>query len=288
MKTIVHLEYNKGDVVSVEAKYSWNQIPKEENRFVVDGYMIVLKQDAEPEVSYIFHCYCNKYIGYHEQINESRLTPLEKNHPHEVEIDVKDIFGNDINFSDQVYSGLYCNSYYGHRNENIITKSMSFISGGIVNKITYGFNDSNRSGIYIFFARNILCTDPDGNEYLDGRRCGSEQCGSVHIICKTVPDTFYKEIVDGATYAEGYLYDKYDAHTFKCLMEIFGQYKQAKEYLEKKLNQQESNREKRRTKCKVKQKEKQSNKLDNIVKDVKDLSDEDKAKLLELLTKSQN
>lgn len=276
MKTIVHLEYNKGDVVSVEAKYSWEQIPKEENRFVVDGYMIELKQDAEPEVSYIFHCYCNKYIAYHEHINESRLTPLEKNHPHDVEIEVKDVFGNDINFGDQVYSRLYCNNYYGHKNENIITNSLSFISGGIVNKITYGFNVFYRSGINIFFPRNILYTDPDGNEYVDGRRCGREECESIKVICKTVPDTFYKEIVDGATSRKGYLYDRYDAYKFKCLMEIFGQYKQAKKYLEKRLNQQESNKEKR------------SNKLDNIVKDVKDLSDEDKAKLIELLTKSQN
>lgn len=99
MKTTVQLKYNKGDVVSVKYR---EDIPEDENRYVIDGYSIRLVPGAEPKILYVFHCYYNKYIGYHTQIIEDNLAALEENHPHEIEIDVKDVFGNDINFGDQV------------------------------------------------------------------------------------------------------------------------------------------------------------------------------------------
>lgn len=281
MKTTVQLKYNKGDVVSVK---HWSGIPEAENRYVVDGYSIRLVPGADPKILYVFHCYCNKYIGYHEQITEDRLTALEENHPHEVELDVKDVFGNDINFGDQVYYRLY----YKYNGRIETPHSLCFISGGNVEEIVCTNNtgeSSNSNCISVKYKRNILHTKPDGSEWLDGRRFGTESREPISCICKTVPETFYKDIIDNMSYnLYVYLDDKYDSYTFKCLMDIFGQYDKAKEYLEKTIEKKEAAKKKRQSRSTSKKKD---SKLDNIAKDINELSDAERQELIDMLMNSK-
>lgn len=278
MKTTVQLKYNIGDVVSVK---HWRDIPKEENKFRVDGYMISFKDNTEPSISYVFHAYMNKYIGYHDLFLEEKILPLGENHPHQVEIDVKDVFDNDINIGDQVYYGLYFKRSKGLDTTN----SISCISGGIVDEITYRKNINGKNGLYVVYKRNILHTKPDGTDWLDARRYGHKCFEPTLALCKSVPDTFYKDIVDAARHKEFYLNDYYDSHAFKCLMDIFGQYSQAKEYLENILKKKKAAKEKRQAKKSGSKQENSSSKLNDITNDINNLSEEERQKLIEMLTK---
>lgn len=294
MKLNVKLKYSKGDTVSVRkpsweekdyyslsySKWTFQSIPDEVNKYVVDGYHITFREEQEPIITYLFHSYLDNFIDYHDHVPECLLTPITENHPQEIEFEVKDVFGEDINLGDQVYHGLY----QSHNDGIDATNTMSFIDGGNVYKIVYAHNDYWNEGVNIWYYNNFLTVDKNGKDYVDGRRPGNNQRAVPSTLCKTVPETFYKDIINAAWDRYSYLYDEYDAYTFKCLMEHFGQYEFAYEYLMKLEEQKEkakANKTKRKTKVQVKTEKKKS--ISTLKKDIDNLTVKEKEELLKLL-----
>lgn len=281
MKTSVNLKYSIGDYVNVEYDRYHHAIP-ETVVYKVDGFIITLKLGSNceviPIIEYVFHARYDKYIDYHERVPEERIKPVKTHREWVIDIDTHDVFGEAINFGDQVYCNVYTVPY-GEK-EPKCSSSFSLIYGGEVIEFEYDNTDGYR-GVYVKFNNNMAFHYANGDLCGDAKALGTSKREHVSVIAKTIPDSYPTDFISKQDKIFLNAFMNYDHHVFTDVMSEFGMLEKAELELRKAIN--ENNKSKKEKKTIIK---KDTSELEEILNKINLLSVKEKKELIKKINEN--
>lgn len=174
----VTFKYNRGDKVTFR-NYAGKVI---ESEYTICNKRVTVTEEKEIKISYCFHAYCDKNIGYHDYVDEENIIPLGETHPNEETVEFVDVFGESLEIGDTVTESLY----YKTMGDRITLFSLTFVQDIVVKSFIYTKGEDNNIKVgTVYIANEDKPNAPHFNVSYEAR---------TSCCVKTFPDTIVNDI----------------------------------------------------------------------------------------------